>query len=98
VTRSEIPAVEQLAKLARLRIDRAEAERLRVRLEALLGHFEAIQTIDTEGVTASPYAVEMTAPVRSDLEVGDDGPDGRAIVAALAPEREGDEYRVPPVL
>ncbi len=96
--KSEIPAIEQLARLAHLRIDPDEAEALRNRLERVLDHFKTLQTIDTEGVEASPYAVEITTPLRPDVEPSPAPADGRRIVADQAPASEGDEYRVPPIL
>ena len=100
MTSPSLPPVEHLARLARLRIEPAEATRLGAQLEHILAHFQTLQDIDTEGVEASPYAVRLSRVVRPDgpVEGGVELPRGAALVRDHAPAADGDQYRVPPIL
>jgi aspartyl/glutamyl-tRNA(Asn/Gln) amidotransferase C subunit len=52
--------VKHTAQLARLELDEAELKAFQLELNALLGHFEDIQAIDTTGLVPKPHAVELT--------------------------------------
>jgi aspartyl-tRNA(Asn)/glutamyl-tRNA(Gln) amidotransferase subunit C len=56
ITREE---VEHVAKLARLELAPHELDAFRVELNALLGHFEDIQSLDVSGIDPQPHAVSM---------------------------------------
>ena len=95
-----LPPMKKLALLARLEISDAEAERLGEQLEDILEHFETIQALDLTGVEANPYAIEMVNEPREDgpIETLQDLPRGTGILERLAPDREGDHYRVPKMI
>ena len=63
LTRDE---VEQIALLARLALDEAELEQMRVDLTAILGHMDALAEVDTTGVEPMTHAVPMDLPLRAD--------------------------------
>ena len=51
--------VRHVARLARLELDEAEIMAFQGELNALLGHFEDIQSIDVAGLPAKPHAVAL---------------------------------------
>jgi aspartyl/glutamyl-tRNA(Asn/Gln) amidotransferase C subunit len=51
--------VRHVARLARLELDDAELMTFQGELNALLGHFEDIQSIDTAGLDPKPHAVAL---------------------------------------
>jgi aspartyl/glutamyl-tRNA(Asn/Gln) amidotransferase C subunit len=53
--------VRRTAELARLELDEAELAAFQGELNALLGHFEDIQEVDTEGLDPKPHAVALTS-------------------------------------
>jgi len=97
VTDRNLPPIQQLALLARLSLSDAEAERLRQQLTSILDHFQSLQDLDLKGVEADPYAVETVQRPREDgpIESVQEIPHGTGILERLAPDREGDLYRVP---
>ena len=87
--------VRHLATLARLGLSDKEVERLRSQLSDILGSFQVLQEVKTEGVppTGSPTAVGSVMRVdepRPSLSVPE--------VLANAPDRLGDLFRVRVVL
>lgn len=98
-----LPPIEELARLARLRIEPAEAERLGAELRRILDHFESLQDVDSRGIDPDPYAVSLENVRRPDVPLeGSEGlvplPRGARLVRDHAPACEGDMYRVPPIL
>ena len=87
--------VEEIALLARLRLDDAEVERLRGELTAILGYAEKLQSLDTEGVEPMTHAVPLDCPLRPD-EVGPSLPADEAL--AEAPQRVDDFFAVPRII
>jgi len=87
--------VEEIAVLARLRLDDAEVERLRGELTAILGYAEKLQSLDTEGVEPMTHAVPLDCPLRAD-EVGASLPADDAL--ADAPQRVDDFFGVPRII
>lgn len=55
--------VQQIARLARLRLSDAEIESLRVELTAILEHMNALRALDTDGI--EPMTHVATAEARS---------------------------------
>lgn len=51
--------VRHVAQLARLELSEAELMSFQTQLNALLGHFEDIQSLNVEGLPAKPHAVAM---------------------------------------
>jgi aspartyl-tRNA(Asn)/glutamyl-tRNA(Gln) amidotransferase subunit C len=84
-----------IAKLARIRIDEAEAESLVGEIGNILDWVEQLGEVDTEGVQPMTSVVEMRLPLRDD-EVTDGGkPDE---VVANAPEKAHGFFVVPKVV
>jgi aspartyl-tRNA(Asn)/glutamyl-tRNA(Gln) amidotransferase subunit C len=87
--------VEELALLARLRLEDDEAERLRGELSAILGYVEQLGALDTSGVEPMTHAVPIVCPLRDDV-VGESLP----VEAALgdAPQAVDDCFAVPRII
>ncbi|MAF26386.1 MAG: Asp-tRNA(Asn)/Glu-tRNA(Gln) amidotransferase subunit GatC [Gemmatimonadota bacterium] len=90
MTREEVLRV---ARLARLDPSPAEADRLAVELGRIFQHMAALNEAPAPAGSAS--AGDGECPLRPD-EVRPSL--SRAEVMALAPESDGESYRVPPVL
>ena len=87
--------VRRIARLARIRVDDGEAERLQGELGAILGWVEQLAEVDVEGVEPLTGAAQMALRLRDDA-VTDGGDAERAL--GNAPERIGDFYAVPKVI
>lgn len=64
--RLEKKEIEQLAFLARLRLSEVEAEALSGQINKLLGTFEKLQELDTEGVEPTAHVIPMQNVFRAD--------------------------------
>jgi aspartyl-tRNA(Asn)/glutamyl-tRNA(Gln) amidotransferase subunit C len=88
--------VERIGHLARLRLDPEEADALARDLDAILGHVEELEAVDTSGVSAvSASGAERPTPLREDRAAP-----SLAVERALAnaPDSDGGAFLVPPVL
>ena len=64
ITREEVLHV---ARLARLSLLEAEAERLREQLSAILDYVKQLDRLDTRDVVPTSHAVETGTPFRNDV-------------------------------
>ena len=87
--------VRLIAALARVAMTDEELERMRDQMSNILGHFDALQQVDTEGVEPTGHSVGLESIMRDD-EVEECTP--RDEILANAPLREGDFIRVRAVL
>jgi aspartyl-tRNA(Asn)/glutamyl-tRNA(Gln) amidotransferase subunit C len=87
--------VLHVARLARLTLADADADRLREQLGNLLDYMKQLDRLDTRDVVPTSHAVEMGTPFREDVvrSFGD-----REAILANAPDREGDFFRVPRII
>ena len=92
LTRTE---VDEIALLARLHLEPAEAEALQGELGAILEHFAALAAVDTEGVLPMTHVLPTEAPLRADV-VEPSLPVEEALRAA--PSRHGDLISVPAII
>ena len=92
ITREE---VQHVARLARLSLPEAEAERLREQLSAILDYVKQLDRLDTRDVLPTSHAVETGTPFREDAvqPFGD-----REAILANAPDRLNDCFRVPRII
>jgi aspartyl-tRNA(Asn)/glutamyl-tRNA(Gln) amidotransferase subunit C len=92
ITREETLHV---ARLARLMLSEAEADRLRDQLGRLLEYMKQLDRLDTSDVVPTSHAVEMGTPFREDVATpfGD-----REAILRNAPDRAGDFFRVPRII
>ena len=84
ITREEVLHV---ARLARLSLSEAEAERLRGQLSAFLDYVKQLDRLDTRDVAPTSHAIETGTPFRDDVvePFGD-----REALLANAPDRKND--------
>ena len=62
--------VKHVAQLARLELTEDELRGFQGELNALLGHFEDIQTVNVEGLSPKPHAVEIVNVMSDDRPGG----------------------------
>jgi aspartyl-tRNA(Asn)/glutamyl-tRNA(Gln) amidotransferase subunit C len=87
--------VRHIARLARLGVTDDEVERLREQLSTILGHFEVLNAIDTDGVPPTAQSFDLTNVERDDVA----RPSAtRDEALANAPRTEGPYIRVRRVL
>ena len=87
--------VRKVAELARLEIPDGKIATYTAQLERILDYVAHLQQVDTEGVPETTRAVEVPNVTRPD---GVESTDIREDLLELAPQREGDFYRVPRIL
>jgi aspartyl-tRNA(Asn)/glutamyl-tRNA(Gln) amidotransferase subunit C len=87
--------VQHIARLARLGMTEAELERFRGQLSNILENFEILQQVDTADVPPTAQSIPLQNVTRDDEVTSSLPPDD---VLANAPQREGEFFRVKPVL
>lgn len=91
----DIDTVKRVAKLARIAVDDAKAERMQGELNAILGFVEQLNEVDVENVEPMTSVVQVDMKKRSD-EVTDGGK--AKDVTSNAPASEDDFFMVPKVI
>jgi aspartyl-tRNA(Asn)/glutamyl-tRNA(Gln) amidotransferase subunit C len=84
--------VLHVARLARLRLDDAELERMSTELSGILDHVERISELDLEGVEPTTHVIELQNVLRPD-EPRPSWPRERML--AEAPDPASEAFRVP---
>jgi len=87
--------VNHVARLARLELSPEERERLVHELAAILDHLAKLNELPTTGVEPTSHVISMTNVFRDD-SVGRSLP--REAVLEGAPERDGEFFKVPPII
>lgn len=87
--------VLHIALLARLGLTEAEVEKFSEQLSQLLENFESLQQVDTTDVPPTAQSIALQNVFRSD-EIAESLPP--AEVLANAPRREGEFFRIRPVM
>jgi aspartyl-tRNA(Asn)/glutamyl-tRNA(Gln) amidotransferase subunit C len=84
--------VLHVARLARLRLDDAEIERMSSELSGILGHIEKIEELDLDGVEPTSHVVTLENVLRAD-EPRPSWP--RERILEVAPDAGDGGFRVP---
>ena len=87
--------VEHVAHLARLGLSDEEIDRFQQQLSQILGHMQMIDQLDTSAIPPTAQVIPLSSVMR------DDHPRPSKPVEEIlqnAPRREGDFFKVPPVL
>ncbi|MFC4638578.1 Asp-tRNA(Asn)/Glu-tRNA(Gln) amidotransferase subunit GatC [Deinococcus hohokamensis] len=84
--------LDHLAQLARLHLTPEEREAMAGDLSSILGYFEQLQAVDTSGVEEMQRPVALVNVLRDDVPGEVFAPE---VVAALAPEMQAGQIRVP---
>jgi aspartyl-tRNA(Asn)/glutamyl-tRNA(Gln) amidotransferase subunit C len=87
--------VQHIAKLARVGLSEADIARFQEQLSSIVDYFQALRQVDTEGVPPTFHTLPLQNIMREDA--AGFSLDKEAIMAN-APLREGDYFRVRPVL
>ncbi len=87
--------VRRIARLARLDVSAAEAEKTRDQLNGILAFIEQLQSVDTTGIEPMAHAVDVVQRLRPDAATEADRRDAFQVVA---PETEAGLYLVPRVV
>jgi aspartyl-tRNA(Asn)/glutamyl-tRNA(Gln) amidotransferase subunit C len=87
--------VQHIALLARLGMTDAELERFRGQLSNILENFEILQQVDTTDVPPTAQSIPLQNVTKDDEVAPSLPPED---VLANAPQREGEFFRVKPVL
>lgn len=87
--------VEQIALLARLALDDAEVEQMRIDLTAILEHMDALAEVDTSAVEPMTHAVPIAMPLRDDVAAASLPVE---IATSAAPEAADGFFQVPHVI
>ena len=86
------------AQLARLKLSETEIQEFAEQLQMVFEYFNQITSVDTKGSVPLVYPLEgvvLPGPLREDqVQKGED----KEELLSLAPERMGNEYKVPPVV
>jgi aspartyl-tRNA(Asn)/glutamyl-tRNA(Gln) amidotransferase subunit C len=61
--------VDHVARLARLELSDAEADKMTGELSAVLAHIEAIRELDLDGVEPTAHVVDLVNALRADIPV-----------------------------
>ncbi len=87
--------VERIAALVRIALTEEEMETLGEQLSDILEQFQALSELDTSGVAPTAHPVQLESVMRDDDAAGSLEPEE---VLRNAPRRDGDFFRVKPVL
>ena len=87
--------VERIAALVRISLTEEEMETLGEELSGILEQFQALSELDTSGVPPTAHPVQLQSVMRDDDAAGSLEP---GEVLRNAPRRDGDLFRVKPVL
>ena len=87
--------VRKVAQLARLDLPEATIATYTEQLERILDYVAQLEAIDTEGIAPTTRAVEVVNVTRPDAV---DPTPVRDELLNLAPQREGDFFRVPKIM
>jgi aspartyl-tRNA(Asn)/glutamyl-tRNA(Gln) amidotransferase subunit C len=87
--------VRKVAELARLELPESKIATYTDQLERILDYVAHLQQVNTEGVPETTRAVEVSNVTRPDAV---ESTDIRDDLLELAPQREGEFYRVPRIL
>ena len=97
MTRITSDDVRKVAKLCRLEIPEDDIEKYSNQLEGILEYIAQLERIDTLNVPPTTRAVEVVNVFREDNIVSSSS-DVRDKILDLAPQREGEFFRVPKIL
>lgn len=87
--------VENIARLARLRMDDEQRQALCGQLSDILGYMDKLAHVDVNGVAPASGAAFMHNVLREDVPHASPGP---GVTLASAPEKDDDYYLVPRVV
>jgi len=91
----DVREARRIAGLARLSLGDAELERFASQLTAILGYFEKLREVPTDGVPPASHPPELRGPLRADDMRPFADPDE---LVRRSPGAEAEFFRVPRIL
>lgn len=91
----DLEEIKKIALLARLEVTAEKASEHAIQLQKVLGHFEQIAEVNTEGIEPLITPTEIETFWREDEVVQELTPNE---IVANAPDKIGHLFRVPPVI
>lgn len=91
----DLETVKRVAKLARIAVDDAKAEKMQGELNVILGFVEQLNEVDVDGVEPMTSVVHMDMRKREDVVTDGNKADA---VTANAPASEDHYFMVPKVI
>ncbi len=91
----DIPTVKRVARLARIAVSDADAERMTGELNVILGFVEQLNEVDVTGVEPMTSVIPMDMKKRQDVVTDGDKP---ADIVANAPATDENFFLVPKVV
>ena len=88
--------VQHIARLARVGLSEEDVDRFSEQLSEILGYFERLSQVDTEGVPPTAHTLALHNVMREDDEPVP--PLGSEAVLLNAPLRDGEHFRVKVIL
>ncbi|MHC4742544.1 MAG: Asp-tRNA(Asn)/Glu-tRNA(Gln) amidotransferase subunit GatC, partial [Planctomycetota bacterium] len=82
--------VRKVAKLARLELDEHEVEEFSGQLSSILGYFEKMDELDTDGVEPLAHCLPISNVLREDVAKESLGTEA---ALANAPQRDGEFFK-----
>ncbi len=95
MTKITFEDVRKVAELARLELPAEKVETYTSQLEKILSYVAQLEKVDTTNVQPTTRAVEVVNVIREDVI---SGTTVREELLDMAPQREGDFFRVPKIL
>ena len=89
-----VKEVEHVAKLARLALTEDEKVLYAEQLARIIGYFDELKDVDTEGVEPMAHALPVVNIMREDEVIA---PTGREVFLAGAPDTENGFFKVPKI-
>ena len=87
--------IQDLSRLAKLKFDASESEKMKGDLEKMIGFVDKLSEIDTEGIEPLIYLSKEENVLRAD-EIANEVSQENAL--KNAPEKDSDYFKVPTVL
>jgi aspartyl-tRNA(Asn)/glutamyl-tRNA(Gln) amidotransferase subunit C len=94
-SRISIEAVKHVAKLAALKLEEPEEQRMQAELDAILAHMDELGDVDVSGVAPTFHSVVAAGALRADVVLPSLS---RAELLQAAPAQEAGGFAVPKVL
>ena len=87
--------VSKVAKLARLKLNEEQIDNHAIQIEKILDYINQLEKIDTNGISCTTRAIEVTNVLRSDAN---EKFKNKEDILNLAPSREENFYKVPKII
>ena len=87
--------VKQVARLARLKLEGAELDRMASQLDGILRYVQQLQAVSTDGIEPTSHVIPLVNVLREDTPQPSLSPE---VVAAMAPARQQRFVKVPKVI